>query len=478
MKYSAQTFLIIRVDFGCGREVFHPLEGPAGVDNHAQAKTLSSFGNDWVQGAAPATPNNLGGIHRISLAAHGPENIVDIIDVDIVVHLEVPICAPGALQLAYCIDFPNPFPNVFVAHIRSFHHPAIDRFIVPARCRYKNGSKPASSLHGRNKIGKTSRFREPAMTRSVCVFMIVPLLCFAAVKGFAVERVIVGHSATAALSIGPLLYGIERGFYRDEGIDLVYVSLRADLGIKALLAGDLDYSYSVGTIIRGAVLGVPVKNLTFDFSRVLHALMSRPEIPSAAALKGRIVGVSSFGATGDLAARVGLRSLGLDPDKDVTIITLGSDTLRHAALQAGTVQATHMPVPLNIQLKKQGYHELVYAGRILQRPLTGLATSVEKIQKNPGQVQRMVRAFVRATRALRNERAGFIAFAQKKYGYPKEVMEEAYKYLVEALAQDGFVDDSVLQAAIDEARNVTKVTKAISPSDVVDYSFLRTAVKK
>jgi hypothetical protein len=54
----------------------------------------------------------------------------------------------------------------------------------------------------------------------------------------------------------------------------------------------------------------------------------------------------------------------------VTIITLGPDTLRHAALMAGTVQATHMPVPLNIQLKKEGYHELVYAGNILQRPLT------------------------------------------------------------------------------------------------------------
>jgi len=54
------------------------------------------------------------------------------------------------------------------------------------------------------------------------------------------EKVIVGHSARAALSIGPLLYGIERGFYRDEGIDLLYVSLRADLGIKALLAGEID----------------------------------------------------------------------------------------------------------------------------------------------------------------------------------------------------------------------------------------------
>ena len=292
------------------------------------------------------------------------------------------------------------------------------------------------------------------------------------------EKVIVAHSARAALSIGPLLYGIERGFYRDEGIDLVYVSIRADLGIKALLSGDIDYSYSTGTIIRGAIIGVPVRNLSFDFSRVLHALMSRPEIPNAAALKGKKVGVSSFGATGDLAARVGLRSLGLDPEKDVTIITLGSDTLRHAALLAGTVQATHMPVPLNIQLKKEGYHELVYAGKILQRPLTGLATSLEKIQRNPAQVQRMVRAFLRATRALKTERAGFIAFAQKRYGYSKEIMEEAYNYLIEALSQDGFVDGATLQAAIDEAKSLAKITKPISESDVVDYSFLRAATKK
>lgn len=310
------------------------------------------------------------------------------------------------------------------------------------------------------------------------LFGVTLMLCAFAVGATAQEKVVVGHTARAALSIGPLLYGIERGFYKDEGIDLVYVSIRADLGIKALLSGDLDYSYSVGTIIRGALIGLPVRNLTFDFSKVLHALMARPEIPNAAALRGKKVGVSSFGATGDLAARVGLRSIGLDPDKDVTIITLGSDTLRHSALMAGTVQATHMPVPLNIQLKKEGYHELVYAGNILQRPLTGLATTVEKIQKNPNQVQRMVRAFLRASRALKAERGNFISFAQRKYGYSKEVMEEAYKYMVDALSRDGFVDDSAMQAAIDEGKSLAKITKPIAISDVVDYSFLRAATKK
>ena len=90
----------------------------------------------------------------------------------------------------------------------------------------------------------------------------------------------------------------------------------------------------------------------------------------------------------------------------------------------------------------------------------------------------MVRAFLRSTRALKAARAGFISFAQKKYGYSKNVVEEAYKYRVDALAQDGFVEDSSLHAAIDEAKTLAKITKSIAQSDIVDYSFLRAAVKK
>jgi ABC-type nitrate/sulfonate/bicarbonate transport system substrate-binding protein len=292
------------------------------------------------------------------------------------------------------------------------------------------------------------------------------------------EKVVVSHTTRGSFSIGPLLYGIERGFYRDEGIDLLYVSIRADLGIKTLINGDVDYLYSVGTIIRGAALGLPVKTLSFDFAKVMHFLMGRPEITSAAALKGKRVGVSSFGATGDLAARVALQAIGLDPNRDVTIVTLGADTLRYAALQAGTVHATHMPLPFNIQMKKDGFNELFYAGKVLQRPLTGLAATTDKLKKNPGQVRRMVRAFVRATRSLKSERNDFLAFAQRKFGFSKEVTEEAYKIMIDALSNDGFVEDSVLQSAIDEARVVAKVAKPVAHADVVDYSFLREAVKR
>ena len=56
--------------------------------------------------------------------------------------------------------------------------------------------------------------------------------------------------------------------------------------------------------------------------------------------------------------------------------------------------------------------------------------------------------------------------------------DEAYKHLVDALSQDGFVEDISLQAAIDDAKTLAKITKPISQVDVVDYSFLRAAVKK
>jgi NitT/TauT family transport system substrate-binding protein len=295
--------------------------------------------------------------------------------------------------------------------------------------------------------------------------------------GRAAERLIVTHSVRSSLSIGPLLYGIYKGFYRDEGIDLLYVSMRTDLGIKALLAGDVDYTYSAGTAIRAAVQGVPVKAISFDFDRVFHSLMARPEITSAAALKGKKVAVSSFGSSADVSARVALRALGLDPNRDVSIIALGEDSIRYAALQSGTVQATTMSLPLNIRLRKEGYRELVYVGKILQQPLTGFVTSRENIRRKPEQIQRIMRAFVRGMRAFKSDRADFVAFAQKKFSLPKDITEETYDYLIDSLTQDGFVESSVLEKAIDDAKKLVGSDKPVRPNDVVDYSFLRAALK-
>src|ERR1051325_90328 len=313
------------------------------------------------------------------------------------------------------------------------------------------------------------------MIRTITGTLFFALLGSSRATDSAAEKLIVTHSVRSSLSIGPLLYGIHKGFYRDEGIDLLYVSMRTDLGIKALLTGDVDYTYSAGTAIRAAVQGVPVKAISFDFDRVFHSLMARPEITSAAALKGKKVAVSSFGSSADVSARVALRALGLDPSRDVSIIALGEDSIRYAALQSGTVQATTMSLPLNIRLRKEGYRELVYVGKILQQPLTGLVTSRDNIRRKPEQIQRVMRAFVRGMRAFKSDRPDFISFAQKKFGLSKDVTEETYDYLLDSLTQDGFVEPSVLEKAIEDAKKLVGSERTVAAKDVVDFSFLRAA---
>ena len=50
-------------------------------------------------------------------------------------------------------------------------------------------------------------------------------------------------------------------------------------------------------------------------------------------------------------------------------------------------------------------------------------------------------------------------------------------FLLGRAVPDGFVDDASLQGPIDEAKSLAKIIKPINPSDIVDYSFLRAAVK-
>src|SRR5436305_1408878 len=86
------------------------------------------------------------------------------------------------------------------------------------------------------------------------------------------DRATITHSSES-ISITPLTYGIEKGFYRREGVDLQFRILRGDLAISAMATGkEVDYIYGAGTAFLAAVRGLPVKILSHDFKSVLFYL--------------------------------------------------------------------------------------------------------------------------------------------------------------------------------------------------------------
>ena len=297
-------------------------------------------------------------------------------------------------------------------------------------------------------------------------------------KAQGLEKALITHSSES-ISITPLIYGIEKGFYRKEGVDFQFRILRGDLAVGAMLSGkEVDYIYGAGTALLAAVRGAPVRILSHDFKSVLFYLMAQPDVQSPKDLKGKKIAVSSLGGTGAASARACLKALGLDPDKDMTFIVIGAASIRMAAMETGSVQAAIMPVPWNSRMKQKGFKELIFAGKVISQPLTGIATTKEKIEQNPERTRKVLRGFLRALKAVKRESKEVTEFIARKFNLEPQVADETYRIVLQTLSDDGTVSQQVLQEVLEQFKKEAGVKREIAVADIVDYRMLREVAKE
>ena len=111
----------------------------------------------------------------------------------------------------------------------------------------------------------------------------------------------------------PLFVALQRGFFKDEGIDLEVPMMLPDIAHNALFQGDIEYHGVADSALRLAAKGAPVKTIFFGATLPNYFLTANAQIKSVMELKGKYVGISRFGGTTDLAARVAFSKNGLDP---------------------------------------------------------------------------------------------------------------------------------------------------------------------
>jgi len=308
------------------------------------------------------------------------------------------------------------------------------------------------------------------------------LLLFFSLLGMAhsqgLEKAIITHNSDS-ISIAPLIYGIEKGFYRREGMELEFRMLRTDLAVAAIVGSrEVDYMYSAGTAFRAAVRGVPLKIIAYGFKDILFYLMAQPAIQSGRDLKGKKIAVSLPSDTGGLAAKAAIKSFGLDPEKDVVYIAIGAASVRMAAMEAGSVEGTIMPVPWNIRMKQKGFRELIFAGDVLRQPLTGIVTSADKVEKNPQQVKKILRGFLRSLKSFQHERREATELIARRFYLEPQVADEVYGIALRTLSDDGTVSQQVLLEFLEQVKREAGVKKQIPLTDVVDYRILREAMRE
>jgi len=269
----------------------------------------------------------------------------------------------------------------------------------------------------------------------------------------------------------PLYVAADKGFFREEGLEVELIQVSPRLGAMAVMNGDVAFTTSFTSTFRAILQGLPLKLVMVALKKGIYYLVTRPEIKNIQELKGKKLGIATIRGTDSIVADELLRSKGFNPAL-LQQIVIGDTRLRAQALMTGIVQAVSLSPPHDLLLKNMGYNILAGPPEV-GLPASGLFTSNRLLQENPQAVNRALRAVVKANRFIAANRQETIAVMLKWLPQTQEVASQSYDVELKALTRDGEMTDAELDGLIDRLAE-----KKRPLNEVRDFNPIRQAIKE
>lgn len=248
----------------------------------------------------------------------------------------------------------------------------------------------------------------------------------------------------------------------------------------ALVAGDFDLCQVAGpAVVNAALAGHDLVIIGGIVNQQLYSLVVAPDVTSADDLRGKTVAANRPGGSADTAMRQALQQLGLTPDVDVTIVAMGGQGERLAALESGQIAGTVMSVPDTAKARELGYRILLDAADLaIPYQHTTIATRRAVLAEKRPALTAFMQALGDATAQMRQDRAGTVAaLAELLLMDP----QQDAAYLAEAY--DGLVQKAIdlvpnpnlagVQTLIDEGKRENPTAADIRPETIVDAGIVR-----
>ena len=276
----------------------------------------------------------------------------------------------------------------------------------------------------------------------------------------------------------PLPFGEKRGFFQEEGLQAEIIRINPTVELAALVSGELDYWTVIGNSVGAAIQGAPLRVAACYMPGSPSALIVRPEFKSVQDLRGKTIGLNTFGGALESMARLMFKHFGFDPDKEIKFLALGTAERRFSAMKQGLSAATMGSPPLDFLGKKMGFVVLARAHELFSYPTSGVIVSVKKIKEKPDEIKRVIKAGIKANRYIRQNREDTIQLMTEWMKTDKEMTAATYESIVQLFNDDGSVPEKGLLLVIDELKKLGKVQREISLSDVAELTILREAQKE
>ena len=214
------------------------------------------------------------------------------------------------------------------------------------------------------------------------------------------------YGTTASPAHLPVWVAKDAGFFAQYGLNVEPVQIRGgSLIALVIITGDLPLS-GVGaeSVVAARAAGGDVVLLACPIDADPVYLITRPEIKSPADLKGQASAVTRYGSTTHFYLRAALKHVGLDPERDLTVLQLGAGPEMVAALEVGRIQAAALTTRYAIRFLERGWPVLVDLSKTdLVYPASCVASSRAYIRAEPKTTEDFLRAYVAGIHLIRKE---------------------------------------------------------------------------
>jgi NitT/TauT family transport system substrate-binding protein len=269
---------------------------------------------------------------------------------------------------------------------------------------------------------------------------------------------------------------LERGFFRDEGLAVEIILMKAIQVIQSLLGGSIEFGASTGTAVSAAVNGADVRVVLALNDKPDFDLISLASITTVQQLRGKKIGVSAAGSLGEILARQILIAHQV-PLEQVAIIALGQSHFTYASLKAGIIDAIMAPMPNTFIAQDEGFRKLAVGGDYYRTVNGGLATTKVLISKRPELVTKVIRATLRAVHLLKSDRNYGVEFFKGPHldiGRERDrLAERVYDAAVQGYLLSGAVEEKLQREMIADAARRIKPSQPVTPERVFDFSFVQ-----
>ena len=286
----------------------------------------------------------------------------------------------------------------------------------------------------------------------------------------AAEKVRIAVATSSMAFLVPFV-AKDRGLYLKNGAEVELIQMRPNVAMAALLSGDIDYVELIGSIIRSAAKGLPVRAISTSIKAPFFSLVAKNKYKSIKDLKGAVIGLTSIGGTNHVSTRLTLRQLGLDPEKDVALIAIGDEKLMYDAFKIGRVDAIVIAPPFSVQLKREGFPLLANTAQHVTIPFSGLGTTLDRIKNNRPQIKRLLKAEIEALRFIHGNPAGTTDVIRKRFNMDEKLARESYDVVVDAFSRDGRVPLDGVDILLQIEKDAKQIPQTITPQMVVEPSL-------